>query len=95
MGAVVEDALDQAHAGPVLHHALRRAEALPVAGQAGRQGPGSRALAALALPTLLTDELVLGQVLFQRALQVVHRQLLGLGPDYPFRPMSGDRPGWR
>lgn len=95
VGAVVEEALDQAHAGPVLHHALRRAQALPVTGQAGRQGPGGRALAALALAALFTDERVLRDLLLQGALQVVHRQLLGLGPDGPFRPMTRDGSGGR
>lgn len=90
VGAVVEDALDQAHAAAVLHHALGRAQALPVAGQAGRQGPRRRALRALALPAPFTDELVLRQLLLQGALQVIHDQLLGLGPDRPFRPMSRD-----
>lgn len=65
---MVEDALDQAHAGSILHHALSGAKALPVTGQAGWQGPGSCAFPTLALPTLLTNELVLRQVLFQGAL---------------------------
>lgn len=95
VGAVVEDALDQAHAAAVLHHALGRAQALPVAGQAGRQGPRRRALGALALPAPFTDELVLRQLLLQGALQVIHDQLLGLGPDRPFRPMSRDRSAGR
>lgn len=60
IGAVVEDALDQAHARAVLQRALGRAEALAVARQAGGQAPGSRAVAALALPTALADELVPG-----------------------------------
>lgn len=83
IGAVVENALDQAHAGPVLHHALRGAEALPVAGQAGGQSPGGCTLSTLALATLFANELVLGGVLFQGTLQVLHKQLLGLGPDDP------------
>lgn len=95
VGAVVEDALDQAHAGAVLHHALGGAEALAVAGQAGRQGPGGRALATLALPALLANELVLAQVLLQGALQVVHQQLLGLGPHCPLRAVGRDRSGRR
>lgn len=80
---MVENALDQAHAGPVFHHALRGAEALPITGQTGGQGPGGRTLSTFALATLFADELVLGGVLFQGGLQVFHQQLLGLGPDDP------------
>lgn len=58
VGAVVEDAFDEAHAGAVLQRALGRAQTLAVAGQAGGQAPGRRALAALALPAALADELV-------------------------------------
>lgn len=60
VGAVVEDALDQAHARAVLQRALGRAQALAVARQARRQAPGSRAVAAFAFPAALADELVPG-----------------------------------
>lgn len=58
IGTVVEDALDQAHARAMLQGALRRAQALAVAGQARGQGPWGCAVPALALPAALADELV-------------------------------------
>lgn len=51
VGAVVEDALDETHAGGVVDQVLCRAEALLVAHPAGRQSPGQRALLTLAFPT--------------------------------------------
>lgn len=60
--AVVEEALDQAHARAVLHHAVGRAQALAVARQARRESPRRRALGALALAAALADELVAGRV---------------------------------
>lgn len=95
VGAVVEDALDQAHAAAVLHHALGGAQALAVAGQAGRQGAGRGALRALALPAPLADELVPRRPRLQGALQVIRGQLLGLGPDGPLGPVSGHGSGGR
>ena len=93
-GAVVEEALDAAHAAAVLHHVLGGAHAAPVAHPEGGEGTGARALFALAPAAGLTAVGVLpgGAVAsFVSArhgrgqrLQLVLLRLhpLGLGSDY-------------
>lgn len=54
IGAVVEDALHQAHAGAVVDQGLGRAQAFLVADPAGGQCPRGCTLLALTLPTGLT-----------------------------------------
>lgn len=56
VGAVVEDPLDQAHAGGRIHQALSGAQALLVADPAGGQGPGKGALGASALAAVFAEE---------------------------------------
>lgn len=62
VGAVVEDALHQAHACAVVDQGLGRAQALLVADPAGGQRPGGRTLLALTLPTGLAQQEVLVQL---------------------------------
>lgn len=59
LGAVVEDAFDQTHAGGSVHQALSGAQTLLVTHPAGGQGPGQCALSAAAFPTRLTHHQVL------------------------------------
>lgn len=70
VGAVVEDALDQTHAGGVVDQALRRAQARLVAHPARRQSPGQCTLLALAFPTGFAQQKVLIQFLRHGFLQV-------------------------
>lgn len=81
VGAVVEDALDQAHAGGVVDQVLRRAQTLLVAHPARGQSPGQGALLALAFPTGLAQQEVLVQLLRRGALQVQGFAVDGLGLD--------------
>lgn len=59
LGAVVEDAFDQAHAGGRVHQALGGAETLLVTDPAGGQAAGQSALGAATLPTRLAHHQVL------------------------------------
>lgn len=52
-GAVVEEPLDAARAGPILHHILQRAHAAVAAHPAGREHPGAPAVGAAAAPTVV------------------------------------------
>lgn len=81
VGAVVEDALDQAHAGGVVDQVLRRAETLLVAHPARRQSPGQGTLLALAFPAGLAQQEVLVQLLRHGALQVQGLAVDHLGLD--------------
>ena len=62
-GAVVEQALNAAQTGAVLHSTLSRAEAALPTDPVGRQAPRSAALLTLTPPTALTDKQVQAQVL--------------------------------
>lgn len=68
VGTVVENALHQTHARPVLDHALGRTQTLSVAGKARRKRPRRRALAALAFPAALADVQMRRVQLFRRRL---------------------------
>lgn len=82
VGAVVEDALHQAHAGAVVDQGLGGAQALLVADPAGGQRPGGRAVLALTLPTGLAQQEVLVQLRWDPgALEVQWLALDGLGLD--------------
>ena len=82
VGAVVEDALHQAHAGAIVDQRLRRAQALLVADPAGGQRPGGRALLALTLPAGLAQQEVLVQLWGPSgALEVQRFAVDGLGLD--------------
>lgn len=52
-GAVVEEPLDAACAGPVLHHVLQRAHTAVAAHPAGREHPWAPAVGAAAAPTVI------------------------------------------
>jgi len=81
VGAVVEDTLDETHAGGVVDQVLCRAEALLVAHPARRQSPGQRALLALAFPAGFAQQKVLVQFLRHGALQVQGLAVNRLGLD--------------
>lgn len=82
VGAVVEDALHEAHAGAVVDQGLRGAQALLVADPAGGQRPGRRALLALALAAGLAQQEVLVQLRGHgRALEVQRLAVDHLGLD--------------
>lgn len=82
VGAVVEDALHQAHAGAIVDQRLGGAQALLVADPAGGQRPGGRALLALTLPAGLAQQEVLVQLWGDgRALEVQWLAVDGLGLD--------------
>lgn len=68
VGTVVENALHQTHARPVLDHALGRTQTLSVAGEARRKRPWRRTLAALTFPAALTDVQMRRVQLFHRGL---------------------------
>lgn len=82
VGAVVEDALHQAHAGAVVDQGLGRAQAFLVADPAGGQCPGGCALLALTLPAGLAQQEVLVQLRgHRRALEVQGLAVDHLGLD--------------
>lgn len=62
VGAMVEDALYEAHARAIVDQGLGRAQALLVADPAGGQRPRGRTFLALTLPTGLTQQEVLIQL---------------------------------
>lgn len=97
VGAVVEDALHQAHAGAVVDQGLGGAQALLVADPARGQRPGCRALLALALPAGLAQQEVLVQLGRRgRALEVQRLAVDRLGLD-AHSPRGGlvSHGGWR
>lgn len=59
LGAVVEDAFDQTHAGGRVHQALGGAQTLLVTDPAGGKAAGQRALSTATLPTCLAHHKVL------------------------------------
>lgn len=82
VGAVIEDALYQAHARAVVDQGLGRAQALLVADPAGGQRPRRSTLLALALPARLTQQEVLVQLRGQSgSLEVQRLAVHGLGLD--------------
>lgn len=82
IGAVVEDALHQAHARAVVDQGLRGAQALLVTDPAGGQRSRGGALLALALPARLAQQEVFVQLQGHcRALEVQRLAVDHLGLD--------------